>query len=179
MSVIRGSMAQGSMISGIDGMQSFDYDETARNSTINSLMDKMMTDDLVIEQYYGRPLEDIDEEDRDSFETQMVVLDEESKSVFEQTFDEYDTFQDALEKPYGSFEMVEPRMTIKLTDYKTAEAVAGPIVLDCIDVRISLPAIKELKLNLDMCWKLLKDLVGKDLSKFSLPVFLNEPTTIL
>jgi hypothetical protein len=30
-----------------------------------------------------------------------------------------------------------------------------------------------------MCWKLLKDLVGKDLSKFSLPVFLNEPTTIL
>ena len=121
MSVIRGSMMQGSMISGIDAMQSFDYDETARNSTINNLMDKMMTDDLVIEQYYGRPLEDIEDEDRDSFETQMVVIDDESKSVFEQTFDEYDTFQDALEKPYGSFEMVEPRMTIKLTEYKSAE----------------------------------------------------------
>jgi hypothetical protein len=30
-----------------------------------------------------------------------------------------------------------------------------------------------------MLWKLLKDLVGKDLSKFSLPVFLNEPTSVL
>ena len=34
MSVIRGSMMQESMISGIDGMQSFDYDEVAMNSTI-------------------------------------------------------------------------------------------------------------------------------------------------
>ena len=92
MSVIRGSMMQESMISGIDGMKSFDYDEVARNSTINNMMDKMMTDDLVIEQYYGRPLEDIEDGDRDSFETQMVVLDDESKSLFEQTFDEYDTF---------------------------------------------------------------------------------------
>ena len=55
----------------------------------------------------------------------------------------------------------------------------GTIVSDCYDIRVSLPAIKEPKLNLDMCWKLLKDLVGKDLSKFSLPVFLNEPMTIL
>ena len=53
------------------------------------------------------------------------------------------------------------------------------MVSDCTDVRLSLPATKEPKLNLDMCWKLLKDLVGKDLSKFSLPVFLNEPTSIL
>jgi hypothetical protein len=30
-----------------------------------------------------------------------------------------------------------------------------------------------------MIWKLLKDIVGKDLSKFSMPVFVNEPTSIL
>lgn len=47
------------------------------------------------------------------------------------------------------------------------------------DVRKSLPIFKEPKLDLGMMWKLFKDLVGKDLSKFSLPVFLNEPLTVL
>jgi hypothetical protein len=80
------------MISNIDDMQSFDYGNEMDN-TLNSMMDKMMTDDLVVEQYYGRPLDDIPEsDDRDSFETQMIILDEESKSVFEKTFDEYDVF---------------------------------------------------------------------------------------
>ena len=53
------------------------------------------------------------------------------------------------------------------------------IVSDCDERRISLPFVKEQKLNLDMVWKILKDLIGKDLSKYSLPVFLNEPLTIL
>ena len=92
MTIIRGSMVQGSIISNIDDMQSFDYGNEMDN-TLNSMMDKMMTDDLVVEQYYGRPLDDIPEsDDRDSFETQMIILDEESKSVFEKTFDEYDVF---------------------------------------------------------------------------------------
>jgi hypothetical protein len=29
-----------------------------------------------------------------------------------------------------------------------------------------------------MCWKLFKGLVGKDITKFSLPVFLNEPLSL-
>jgi hypothetical protein len=53
------------------------------------------------------------------------------------------------------------------------------IVSDCDEKRISLPLIKEKKLNLDMIWKILKELVGKDISKYSLPIFLNEPMTIL
>ena len=28
-------------------------------------------------------------------------------------------------------------------------------------------------------WEVLKDLVGKDITKFSMPVFLNEPLTVL
>lgn len=52
-------------------------------------------------------------------------------------------------------------------------------MVDCEEKRISLPVIKEQKLNLDMIWKILKDLIGKDLSKYSLPVFLNEPLSIL
>ena len=52
-------------------------------------------------------------------------------------------------------------------------------VVDCEEKRLSLPVMKEQKLNLDMIWKILKDLIGKDLSKYSLPVFLNEPLSIL
>ena len=52
-------------------------------------------------------------------------------------------------------------------------------VVGCEEKRLSLPVMKEQKLNLDMIWKILKDLIGKDLSKYSLPVFLNEPLSIL
>ena len=43
----------------------------------------------------------------------MMLQDPEMASRFEQTFMEYDTFQDALEKPFGEFEMVSPRMSMK------------------------------------------------------------------
>ena len=45
--------------------------------------------------------------------------------------------------------------------------------------RLALPAREDVKLNLEMLWKLFKSLIGKDLTRFSLPVFLNEPLSIL
>ncbi len=51
------------------------------------------------------------------------------------------------------------------------------MVLDCDNVRISIKEAVEVKLT--MFLKLFKDLIGKDLTKFSLPVFINEPTNIL
>lgn len=51
------------------------------------------------------------------------------------------------------------------------------MVLDCNNVRISIKEAVEVKLT--MFLKLFKDLIGKDLTKFSLPVFINEPSNIL
>ena len=53
------------------------FEEIGRKSTIDNLMDKMMTSDLIIEEYYGRPMIDLDGS-QDSFETQMQVFDAET-----------------------------------------------------------------------------------------------------
>ena len=39
--------------------------------------------------------------------------------------------------------------------------------------------VPEIKYNYELMCKLFKDLIGRDLTKFSLPVILNEPSTIL
>jgi hypothetical protein len=46
-------------------------------------------------------------------------------------------------------------------------------------VRVSIPGPKGVKVKPAMIFKLLKDIIGKDLSKFSMPVFVNEPLSIL
>jgi len=51
------------------------------------------------------------------------------------------------------------------------------MVLDCDNVRISIKEAVEVKLT--MFLKLFKDLICKDLNKFSLTVFINEPKNIL
>ena len=51
------------------------------------------------------------------------------------------------------------------------------MVSDCDKIRISIQQPVEVKLT--MFLKLFKDLIGKDITKFSLPVFINEPTNIL
>ena len=61
-------------------------------------------------------------------------------------------------------------------DYKTF-GLKDVMVLDCDKIRISIPKAVEVKLT--MFLKLFKDMIGKDLSKFSLPVFINEPSNIL
>ena len=51
------------------------------------------------------------------------------------------------------------------------------MVSDCDKIRICIQQPVEVKLT--MFLKLFKDLIGKDITKFSLPVFINEPTNIL
>lgn len=55
----------------------------------------------------------------------------------------------------------------------------APLVSDCEMVRVCIPGEGPVRLNAAALMKLLKDLVGKDLSKFALPVSVNEPTSLL
>ena len=54
-----------------------------------------------------------------------------------------------------------------------------PLVTDIDDIRLSIIGPSATKIGMSVMWKLLKDMVGKDLSTFSMPVFASEPTTIL
>ena len=53
------------------------------------------------------------------------------------------------------------------------------MVTDIDQVRVSIPGPSGVKLKMTMILKLLKDIIGKDLSKFSMPVFTNEPLSLL
>ena len=55
----------------------------------------------------------------------------------------------------------------------------GPMLADCEEVRVQIPGNTAIKVNASMVFKLLKDMIGKDLSKFSMPVFVNEPLSLL
>ena len=45
-------------------------------------------------------------------------------------------------------------------------------------IRISIPG-KMAKMNAKAIWNIVKDMVGKDLSKMPMPVWVNEPLSIL
>lgn len=53
------------------------------------------------------------------------------------------------------------------------------IPVDNDEFRMSIPSTSDLKIKPAVIWQILKDLIGKDLSTFSLPVFLNEPINVL
>lgn len=46
-------------------------------------------------------------------------------------------------------------------------------------IRMQIPGSNVFKFKVMDILKMLKDMIGKDLSKFSLPVFINEPTSVL
>ena len=46
-------------------------------------------------------------------------------------------------------------------------------------MRLRLPAANIFKVKITTLMKMIKDLIGKDLSKFSMPVWINEPVSIL
>ena len=48
-------------------------------------------------------------------------------------------------------------------------------VLDNENMRLQLPSENNFKISAGTILKLLKDIIGKDLSKFSMPVWVNEP----
>jgi hypothetical protein len=51
--------------------------------------------------------------------------------------------------------------------------------IDNPDMRLKLPSINNFKIKVSTVLKLLKDIIGKDLSKFSMPVWVNEPLSVL
>ena len=66
-----------------------------------------------------------------------------------------------------------------VNDSEAFEAIKPQLKLSNVtEPRMMLPQREEVKINLEMCWKLLKGLAGKDITKFSLPVFLNEPLSL-
>jgi len=54
-----------------------------------------------------------------------------------------------------------------------------PLALDCDEYRVQLPVLRNCYVGPSMMWKVLKDLIGKNITTFSLPVFVNEPITTL
>jgi len=42
-----------------------------------------------------------------------------------------------------------------------------------------LPHLRDPSFNLRLLWKLFKELIGKDIARFSMPVFINEPLSNL
>lgn len=65
--------------------------------------------------------------------------------------------------------------TVHFKDY----GLPGPILADTELVRVQIPGNTAVKINVSLVLRMLKDLIGKDLSKFSMPVFINEPTSLL
>jgi len=54
------------------------------------------------------------------------------------------------------------------------------LIINDIDLmRLRLPAANIFKVKIITLMKMIKDLIGKDLSKFSMPVWINEPVSIL
>jgi oxysterol-binding protein-related protein 1/2 len=65
------------------------------------------------------------------------------------------------------------------TDEAGIDAILPKLRLtDIARPREQLPAREEFKVSLEILYKLLKNLIGKDLTKMSLPVFLNEPLSL-
>ena len=52
-------------------------------------------------------------------------------------------------------------------------------IIDNPDMRLQLPSINNFKIKASLVFKLLRDIIGNDLSKFSLPVWVNEPLSVL
>ena len=64
---------------------------------------------------------------------------------------------------------------VSLKDYGLDE----PVVNDIDQIRVAISGPNGVKIKPSMIFKLLKEIVGKDLSRFSMPVFVNEPLSIL
>ena len=52
-------------------------------------------------------------------------------------------------------------------------------VNDIEEMRLQLPSENNFKVKASVIFQLLKELIGKDLSKFTMPVWVNEPLSML
>lgn len=88
---------------------------------------------------------------------ESIIHDEESN------VDNFDSFYEMERSNYQS-----------MVDLNTTS-----IVDDCPDFRKELPILRDMSIKPAMLWNALKNLVGKDLSQQSFPVFINEPISTL
>jgi len=53
------------------------------------------------------------------------------------------------------------------------------VITDLNEERLSLPFARDNRLKPGTIWTILKDMVGKDITKYSMPVIVNEPMSNL
>ena len=82
--------------------------------------------------------------------------------------------------------MVETKMIKKFEEYDMPEhqleeyaKYAYILPIDCESLRLTINSTADIKIKPSVIFRLLKDLIGKDLSTFAMPVFVNEPVSIL
>lgn len=77
------------------------------------------------------------------------------------------------------FEDAEEGIVTTLSHEKQMKRIKEVIISDCEEERIALPCLRDSKIKASTVWTILKDLVGKDITKYSMPVIVNEPLSIL
>lgn len=77
------------------------------------------------------------------------------------------------------FEDAEEGVVTTLSHDKQMKRIKDVIILDCEEERIALPCLRDSKIKASNLWHVLKDSIGKDITKYSMPVIFNEPISIL
>lgn len=85
------------------------------------------------------------------------------------------TFQDDDTRIDKKADHTFEEKTANFKDY----GLTSPILADSNLIRVQIPGNTAVKINVSLVLKMLKDLIGKDLSRFSMPVFINEPSSLL
>ena len=83
-----------------------------------------------------------------------------------------------LEEDLDDFEDAEEGV-VTLSHEKQMKVLTDVIISDCEEERIALPCLRDSKIRASTIWTILKDMVGKDITKYSMPVIANEPLTTL
>ena len=81
--------------------------------------------------------------------------------------DDVDDFEDAQE------EQKTVDLESKMVAIKTC------VIQDLNEERLALPTVRDCSLKSGTFWAILKDMVGKDITKYSMPVIVNEPLSNL
>ena len=114
--------------------------------------------------------EDEEEEEHKRSSSPKGSVSSKSSFIFfdeSQLEDEVDLFEDAQDG--GPATKVEEQM----------KTLSEQLICDCDEERIALPILRNPKITASTMWTILKDMVGKDITKYSMPVILNEPLSAL
>lgn len=140
-----------------DKFQEFLEATTPRRSSVaESITQDGMTFD---EDSDGEPVEN----------TPQLVLDDGEKMTTDEVFQSM-----VLEQSIRKF--VDSNTFDNFLEYEEFKHL---IPADCEHLRTTIPSTADIKIKPSVLWKLAKECIGKDLSKIAMPVFINEPVSIL